>query len=179
MAYVSQEKKQRIAQALKAVVPRDWKYSLAVRDHCEVVMTIYSAPINLLAGIKPSEYYNPQTATHADINVYHCRREFADEALGAVFERIIAALNTDNHDNSDPMTDYVDVGHYVSVRIGTWERPFVVSEPQGTRRTSSQRARVAPEPASQRAAQARVAHDLEGDVEPNGESDETPYEVPR
>jgi len=38
---------------------------------------------------------------------------------------IIKALNLDNYDRSDSMTDYFDVGHYVNINIGRWNKPFV------------------------------------------------------
>lgn len=39
------------------------------------------------------------------------------------------ALNTDNYDNSDVQTGYFDVGHYVELRIGRWDKPFQVTGP--------------------------------------------------
>ena len=51
--------------------------------------------------------------------------EFSGDLL-ATFEAICAAMNLGNHDNSDPMTDYFDVGHYISISIGAWTKPFKV-----------------------------------------------------
>ena len=31
-------------------------------------------------------------------------------------------MNVGNHDNSDPMTDYFDVGWYISVNLGRWDK---------------------------------------------------------
>ena len=45
MAFMNHAKKRLIADALKKVVPKDWKYTLAVRHHSTIVMTIRSAPI--------------------------------------------------------------------------------------------------------------------------------------
>ena len=36
------------------------------------------------------------------------------------------ALNIDNHNRSDSQTDYFDVGHYTSINLGSWNKPFVV-----------------------------------------------------
>jgi phenolic acid decarboxylase len=47
MAYVNQEKK---AKILKKVMPKGWKYSLAVRNHSTIVCTIKSAPVDLNIG---------------------------------------------------------------------------------------------------------------------------------
>ena len=124
MAYMDQERKAKLAANLKQVVPAGWKYSLAVRNHSTIVMNISAAPVNLIAAFKPSEYFNPETATHADVNPYHYEKHFADEAVSDVFSKIFTALNDGNHDRSDTQTDYFDVGWYVDVNIGRWNKPF-------------------------------------------------------
>lgn len=127
MAYVDQAKKAKIAAELKRVVPEGWRYSLAVRHHSTIVCTITAAPFGLLRAVAPSEYFDPETATHYEVNPYHVRACFSDECAADVVESIIGALNTDNHDRSDSQTDYFDVGHYVALKIGTWKRPFKVT----------------------------------------------------
>lgn len=130
MAYVSKEKKAKIAAALKTVVPASWKYSLAVNHHSTIVLTIRSADFDLIKAFKPSQWFDPQTATSVDVNPYHYRSHFEDDCVADVFEKILEALNIDNFDNSDLMTDYFHVGHYVSVKIGRWDKPFVVTGQQ-------------------------------------------------
>lgn len=129
MAYVDQQKKQKIAAALKLVVPAGWKYSLAVRNHSTIAMTISAAPFDLIGAFAPSEYFDPKTARTVDVNPYHVRTHVADECVADVLQKIVDALNTDNHDRSDIMTDYFDVGHYVDLHIGRWDRPFVCTNP--------------------------------------------------
>jgi hypothetical protein len=126
MAYMNQEKKARIAQALKSVVPADWKYSLRVRHHSTIICTVTAAPFDLLRAIKPSDYFNPETATEYEVNPYHVRAHCTDDCVADVLEAIIGALNTDNYDRSDSQTDYFDCGHYVALKIGAWDRPFKV-----------------------------------------------------
>jgi len=126
MAYVDQDKKAKIAVALKAVMPKGWKHTLAVRNHSTVVLTITAAPFDLIRAMSGNDWFDPQTATKASVNNHHVRECFADECVADVFEAIVGALNTDNHDRSDLMTDYFDVGHYVDIRIGRWDRPFAV-----------------------------------------------------
>lgn len=132
MAYVDQTKKQAIAAALKLVVPAGWKYSLAVRNHLSICLTISAAPVDLIAEVNRvsseraahrGDQRHPVTGS-AQLNDHH-PESFADGALLETFRKIIAALNTGNHDNSDIMTDYFDVGHYVDLQVGRWDRPFV------------------------------------------------------
>lgn len=124
MAYVDQEKKAKIAAALKQVIPAGWKHSLAVSNHSTIVLTISAAPVDLIRAFKPSPYFDPETTTNTELNHYHYRSHLADEAVADVFEKIIGALNTDNFDNSDIQTDYFHVGHYVRINIGRWNKPF-------------------------------------------------------
>jgi hypothetical protein len=125
MAYMNQTKKAAIAAELKKVVPADWKYSLAVRNGMSIVMTIKSAPIDLLRCFAESDYYKHEEATHKDVNVYHYQRNITDQEIAEIFNKIIVALNTENWDRSDSMSDYFDVGHYVDLQIGRWDKPFI------------------------------------------------------
>lgn len=49
MAYVSKEKKQKIAAALKTVMPKGWRWSLAINHGSTLILTIASAPVDLMA----------------------------------------------------------------------------------------------------------------------------------
>lgn len=114
MAYMDQERKAKIAKNLKEVVPRSWKYSLAVRHHSSIVMTIMAAPVDLTNG-----------KDYVQVNVYHPDVHFVGGTLETM-RNIIAVLNDGNHDRSEPQVDYFDVGWYVNVDIGKWNRPFEV-----------------------------------------------------
>ena len=128
MAYMNQEKKTKIAAALKKVVPAGWKYSLSVKNHMSIVMTITSAPVDLIGAFNATQYFDPLNTTYTNVNNYHYRNHLADQSVADIFEKIFECLNIDNFDNSDPMTDYFHVGHYVDLNIGKWNKPFVVTE---------------------------------------------------
>lgn len=146
MAYVSKEKKAKIAAALKQVVPAGWKYSLAVHNHSQIVLTIQAAPVDIIEAyvnfaaarcvLKGDNFERNNLLQHAarvatdrnlDVNEYWLENQFTGELL-EVFNKIRDALNTDNFDNSDVYTDYFHVGHYVGIRVGRWDKPFVVTE---------------------------------------------------
>lgn len=118
MAWMNQEKKAKIASELKKVVPKGWKYSLRVRNHSTLVMTISSAPINLLENSPDHRYLN--------VNTYWLDKFFRGDLL-VQFIKIRNAMNTDNYDRSDIQTDYFDVGHYIDINIGSWDKPFKVA----------------------------------------------------
>lgn len=117
MAYVNKEKKAKIAAALKTVMPKDWKYSLAVNNHSTIVLTVRSAPIDLVE----------MNGGHRSVNTYHYKKHFEGELLTTI-DKIVDALNTDNFDKSDIQSDYFHVGHYVDFQFGTWDKAFTVAE---------------------------------------------------
>ena len=60
-----------------------------------------------------------------DVNPYWYHEHFSGKAKDFLKE-VLAAMNKGNHNNSDAMTDYFDVGWYVDVNIGSWNRPYVL-----------------------------------------------------
>ena len=134
MAYVSKDLKAKIVANLKAIPAlKAYKYSLAVRNHSTVVMTVYAGPLDLIGNYNtaPDPYrgrYGDKEAIRdaLDVNSYRYREHFHGPALDLMLA-VFGALNTDNHDRSDSQTDYFDVGHYVRLCIGTWDRPYRVT----------------------------------------------------
>jgi len=127
MAYMNQDKKAVIAAQLKKVVPAGWKYSLRVHNHSTLVLTVQSAPVDLCNTVPAVDRRYPidNANGYRQLNTYHLDYEMSGELL-ATFEAIKDAMNLGNHDNSDPQVDYFDVGHYVSIHIGAWDKPFRV-----------------------------------------------------
>jgi hypothetical protein len=130
MAHMNQEKKAKIAAELKKVMPKDWKWTLGVRHHSTIILNIWSSPIDLLAHIEENhkkaypEHQREKKAVAWDVNEYHLDKQFSGTLLD-LFKKVVAALNTDNFDKSDPMSDYFHVGHYVDINIGRWDKPFI------------------------------------------------------
>ena len=139
MAWMNQEKKAKIAAAVKAVNARypdlGVRYGLSVQNHMAITMRIRSANVDLIANAIEA---NPQRfgcegrdemirGRSLDVNPYHLEKQFHGTVL-EYFQEIVDALNTDNHNRSDIMTDYYDVGHYINIRIGDWDKAFVIRE---------------------------------------------------
>ena len=121
MAYMSQEHKKEIALKLKAVMPKTWKYTLSVNNHSSIVMTIRSADVDL---VKECKNKVSEDATYLQLNHYYLDDAFSGETL-KVLKDALEALNDKNYNNSDVQSDYFDVGHYVDINIGKWNKPFV------------------------------------------------------
>jgi hypothetical protein len=145
MAYMSQEKKKVIAQKMQALLKGTGiRYSLAVRNHLSIVLTVKSGPVDFLGNYKAavrkeiesgmSRYgasdgrlEHVEAAKYVDVNVYHVGRQFSGK-VGELVQDMLDVLNTGNWDRSDSQTDYFDVGHYVDFNIGRWNQPYVLTD---------------------------------------------------
>jgi 5-carboxymethyl-2-hydroxymuconate isomerase len=125
MAYISQEEKKAVAAQLKKVIPQSWKYSLAVRDHSTLTLTIASAPVDLMALIRANGAHE-SVRTYAQLSNHWLIENFKGNAeIQALFEKILSALKGPAYfDNTDIQTDYFDVAHYIRVNIGKYDKPF-------------------------------------------------------
>ena len=133
MAYMSQEKKAKIAPVVKAICAKyGIKGSLKVRNHSTLCLTIKQGPIDFIGNsnrvcgndhYQVSRGFRPNTQGYSDVNPYWFRDHYDGEALDFLSE-VLTAMNAGNHDRSDIQTDYFDVGWYVDVNIGKWNKPY-------------------------------------------------------
>ena len=59
------------------------------------------------------------------VNPYHYKSHFNGDAYFFLSE-VIPAMNDGNWDKSDIQTDYFNVGWYVDVNIGKWNKPYAL-----------------------------------------------------
>lgn len=139
MAYMSQEKKAKIAPVVKSILKKfGVKGSLSVRHHSTLVLNLKSGPIDfvenyietdskLFHGGKMSEdqieYIRKNQSV--DVNPYWFKEHFSGIALDFMKE-VFVAMNEGNHDRSDIQSDYFDVGWYSDVNIGKWNAPYIL-----------------------------------------------------
>lgn len=135
MAYMSQDRKAQIAPVVKAILKKyDIKGSLAVDNHSSLVLNIKSGPIDFIGdynktvGEQPGGFRTGSPAEkYIQINPYWYHEHFSGKAKKFLAEAL-KALNVGNHDNSDAQTDYFDVGWYVNVNIGRWNKPYIMEK---------------------------------------------------
>jgi hypothetical protein len=132
MAYMSQEKKATIAPAIKAICKKyGVKASLAVSNHMTLVLNVKQGPIDFITNINETagKRYNSASWTPAEgsiqVNPYWYNEHFSGTAKDFLAE-VLTAMNVGNHDRSNAMVDYFDVGWYVDVNIGKWNKPYVL-----------------------------------------------------
>lgn len=130
MAYINQEMKREIAANLKKVIPTGWKYTVGIRNHSELVLTFRAGPTALATVPAHWDYNNiyveQEVVDHRTINPYYLKDNLLPE-LQETFAKIVGAMNTGNWDNSDPMTDYFDVGFYIKLSVGEWDKPYKIT----------------------------------------------------
>ena len=134
MAYMSQEKKAKLAPTIKSILKRyNIKGSLAVRNHSTLVLNIKSGPIDFINNCnetiasQPGGYRTGSPAVgRIQVNPYWYKEHFTGEALDFLSE-VIPAMNDGNHDRSDIQTDYFCVGWYIDVNIGQWDKAYIVT----------------------------------------------------
>lgn len=121
MAYVSQELKAKIAPKVKAILKKyKVKGSLAVNNHSTLVLNIKEGALDMY-----KDYGNTEDATKfgIQVNPYWYKDHFNGRTRTFLAE-VIPAMNDGNWDKSEAQTDYFNVGWYVSVNIGKWNKPY-------------------------------------------------------
>jgi hypothetical protein len=139
MAYVSQELKAKLAPSIKAVCKKyGIKASIAVRNHSTLVLNIKQGSIDFIENYidtdKVKPYYNYMSEADIasirknqslDVNPYHYKDHFSGRAL-KFLQEVMPIMNDGNWDKSDIQTDYFNVGWYVDVNIGRWNKPYAL-----------------------------------------------------
>ena len=102
------------------------KASLAVNNHSTLVLNIKSGKVDFVGDYGDT----PETRADAEkfgiqVNPYHYKNQFNGESYHFLSE-VIPAMNAGNWDKSDAQVDYFNVGWYISVNIGKWNKKYVL-----------------------------------------------------
>jgi len=132
MAYVSKELKAELAPNIKAVLKKyNMKGTISVRNMSTLVVTVRSGVLDILGNanevIKLSNERKGEDrwmlTDYDSVNPYNIDRCYTDEVKDFLLE-LKDVMMVGNHNNSDVMTDYFDVGWYIDINIGTYEKPY-------------------------------------------------------
>ena len=136
MAYVSQELKSKLSPAIKAVCKKyGVKASIAVRNHMTLALNVKSGKIDFIGNsnrVCGADFYQvqrgfkPNTTGYDQVNPYHFQNHYDGDAR-AFLSEVLAVMNDGNWDKSDIQSDYFNVGWYVDVNIGSWNKPYTVA----------------------------------------------------
>ena len=133
MAYIDQASKQSLAPKIKAICKKyGVNATLAIRNHSTLVLNVKSGAIDFIGNgndtcskdpYQAGRGFAPNTSGYEQVNPYHYGSHYSGKAKKFLAEAL-AAMNTGNHNRSDAMTDYFDVGWYVDINIGKWNQPY-------------------------------------------------------
>lgn len=116
MAYINKDQVAQKRAELKKAFP-DCKFSVRKNAHSSTLqISLLRSKIevrtNLSEGVQSLNSYWLKESEH--LNDYGKK----------LFQEVKRVANRGNHDNSDPMTDYFDVGWYLDLSIGDYGRPY-------------------------------------------------------
>ncbi len=131
MAYINQERKAKIAPAVKAILKKyGVKGSLAVENHSTLHLNIKSGCLDFignyhetLGGRFSSQMYYAEKSL--SVNPYWYHENFTG-TIKDFLKEVLGAMNNGNWDNSRSEIDYFDVGWYVSINVGRWNKPYLL-----------------------------------------------------
>jgi len=133
MAYMNQESKNILAPGIKAVLKKyGMKGTIAVRHHSTLVVNIKSGNLDVITNWmdNPRPYRSAyvKRPDYLSVNQYWISEHFSGavrDFLLELSEAMNAAPGLENYDRSDIQTDYFDVGWYIDINIGTWNKPYI------------------------------------------------------
>ena len=114
MAYMNAEKAKVIRNDLKTAFP-GFKFSVRVSHYTSIDVSLMKSP--LVFNFKFDKGYK-------QINQY-CLEDYEN---GDILKQIVEIINKENYDKSDIMSDYFDVGFYMSFSIGKWNKPYICTK---------------------------------------------------
>lgn len=133
MAYVSQELKKQIAPKVKAICEKyGIKATMAVSSSkSTLVLNIKSGKLDFIGNVgrvlgEKNKNNVQSDINYISVNPYWYHEHFDGECVEFLKE-VLTEMNRGNHDNSDVMTDYFDVGWYVDINIGNWNKPYILN----------------------------------------------------
>jgi hypothetical protein len=138
MAYMSQEKKQKIAARVKPILKAyNVKGSLRVRNHSTIVLTVRSGTLDFihdlvnnrmsLLGEVQLDKDKLREKYTLDVNPYWFQEHYTGRSLAFLSEVFEAMKSADWYDRSDAQVDYFDTAYYVDVNIGDWNKPYALT----------------------------------------------------
>ena len=128
MAYMSQERKKELAPAIKSVLKKyNMKGSISVRHYSTLVVTIKSGALDIIGNlIENNDTLYHGKPDYIDVNPYWVDKHYTGKVKDFLNE-LVAAMMNGNHDNSDIMTDFFDVGWYIDIHVGRYDKPYVLA----------------------------------------------------
>jgi len=142
MAYINQDQKKEKAAAIKKLISEKYadlkiKYSMGITHSSTLRFTISASTIDFKkiysAKERESEMdrkgiFIPEDYVSRNddwqVNEYYMKDNFDGKVL-EMFQAVKSIMMAGNYNNTDLYTDYFDVGWYIAITIGRWNKPYI------------------------------------------------------
>jgi hypothetical protein len=122
MTYISKEEKTAKAIALRALGKQyGVKLTVARRHHSTIELNIAAGKIDFFSEYQGEKGFYGEN--YLSVNTFYIDEHFTGESK-AFLLKAFDILNNGNHNNSDIMIDYFDIGFYVDINIGKYNKPY-------------------------------------------------------
>ena len=139
MAYMNQEKKAKIAAALKPILNKyGMKGTLKVRNHHAITLTLRSGPIDFIGDLNEQRQFGyvshkldkdeMRKRYELDVNPYWFHEHYSGVSLEFLKQVKDAMQAADYYDRSDAQIDYFDTAYYYDINIGAWDKPYTLTK---------------------------------------------------
>lgn len=133
MAYISQDEKSKLLPEIKAVLKKyGMKGSVSIRHHMTLTVTLSEGNLDLIGNWYAMAqndhgraYPVGEKPTYLDVSRHWLESNFSGVCLDFLTELFAAMRGPNWFDDSDLMTDYFHVAHYVDVSVGRWNKPYI------------------------------------------------------
>lgn len=108
MAFIEKTQVQEFRNKIKKEFPAKdgWKFSITRKHFSGIDIAILQGPVNFLEKYRNGQQIMPRNDDHPYL------------------QKIYNIANSGNYDNSDAMTDYFDIGWYVWMSVGAWDKEY-------------------------------------------------------
>jgi predicted proteasome-type protease len=134
MPYIKQDLKKEKLEKIKPILKKyGLKGTMAIKYHTTLELNISAGPIDFLNNYNENltkNFSHLQRIRLADKylsarNDALNEKYFSGKALEAIKD-LFAIIDEGNFDNSDPVTDYYNVGWYSEINFGRYEKPYIL-----------------------------------------------------
>jgi hypothetical protein len=136
MAYITKEEVQEKTAKLKAIAKRyGITLSVSGSNSSTITVTIRKGKLDFIGNYMENKddpsmdfFVKEQKApNYLDVNPYWYQEHYTGFVLECLNE-IHAVLREGHYDHSDIMTDYFHCAWYLYVKIGTWNKPYILEK---------------------------------------------------
>jgi hypothetical protein len=125
VAYMSQEMKAKIAEVIKPLLKMyGLKGSLSVQHHSTICLKVTVGPIDFFNERILNVHSIGLPMDYIQVNEYHIDSNYTGVAKEFLKLAVQALRGADWYDHSDAQVDHFDTAYYISINIGSWDKPY-------------------------------------------------------